>query len=110
MTMVRPCRLITRHRSHMGFTEGLTFMRAVLWANKGRAGAKASPRGWSWYQNPCFRRQDARPLGRDRDRVLEMGRQRRVGGRDRPVVVVDVDVRPPGGDHRLDRERHAVLQ
>ena len=27
MTMVRPCRLITRQRSHMGFTEGLTFIR-----------------------------------------------------------------------------------
>jgi hypothetical protein len=25
MTMVRPCRLITRQRSHMGFTEGRTF-------------------------------------------------------------------------------------
>jgi len=25
MTMVRPCRLITRHRSHMGLTEGRTF-------------------------------------------------------------------------------------
>jgi len=27
MTMVRPCRLITRHRSHIGFTDGLTFTR-----------------------------------------------------------------------------------
>jgi hypothetical protein len=26
MTMVRPCRLITRQRSHMGLTEGRTFM------------------------------------------------------------------------------------
>src|SRR5688572_5784802 len=26
MTMVRPCRLITRQRSHMGFTDGRTFM------------------------------------------------------------------------------------
>jgi hypothetical protein len=25
MTMVRPCRLITRQRSHMGFTDALTF-------------------------------------------------------------------------------------
>jgi len=25
MTMVRPCRLITRQRSHIGFTDGLTF-------------------------------------------------------------------------------------
>jgi hypothetical protein len=26
MTMVVPCRLMTRHRSHMGFTDALTFM------------------------------------------------------------------------------------
>jgi hypothetical protein len=26
MTMVRPCRLITRQRSHMGLTEGRTFI------------------------------------------------------------------------------------
>jgi hypothetical protein len=26
MTMVRPCRLITRQRSHMGLTEALTFI------------------------------------------------------------------------------------
>jgi hypothetical protein len=30
MTMVRPCRLITRHRSHMGFTEGRTFNSLLL--------------------------------------------------------------------------------
>jgi hypothetical protein len=29
MTMVLPCRLITRHRSHMGFTDGLTFISAI---------------------------------------------------------------------------------
>src|ERR1044072_9762285 len=28
MTMVRPCRLITRQRSHMGFTDGRTFKSA----------------------------------------------------------------------------------
>src|SRR3712207_8735766 len=28
MTIVRPCRLITRQRSHIGLTEGRTFMRA----------------------------------------------------------------------------------
>jgi hypothetical protein len=26
MTMVRPCRLITRQRSHMGLTDALTFI------------------------------------------------------------------------------------
>src|SRR5438132_5745260 len=29
MTMVVPCRLITRQRSHMGLTDGRTFMSAV---------------------------------------------------------------------------------
>src|SRR3954447_17098234 len=114
MTMVRPCRLITRHRSHMGLTEGLTFIVRSWawksWANKGRAEAEASPRGSSWYQNPRFRREDAGPVRRDGHGVLEMGRQRGIGGRDRPLVVVDVDVRGAGGDHRLDRDRHALLQ
>src|SRR3954447_6981260 len=29
MTMVRPCRLITRQRSHIGLTDGLTFISAI---------------------------------------------------------------------------------
>src|SRR5437868_10357840 len=29
MTMVLPCRLMTRHRSHMGLTDGLTFISAT---------------------------------------------------------------------------------
>src|SRR2546423_12683150 len=84
MTMVRPCRLITRQRSHMGLTEGLTF---IAW--EGRARASASRRGPSWYQNPRFPCQDPRPLSGDGHGVLEMGRQRGIRGRDRPLVVVD---------------------
>src|SRR5215472_19014884 len=81
MTMVRPCRLMTRQRSHMGLTDGRTFMRG-----KARAQAFACRRGPSSYQNPPFG-QDSRAVRRDGDRVLEMGRQRTIRGRDRPVVV-----------------------
>src|SRR6185312_2816619 len=31
MTMVRPCRLITRQRSHMGLTDGRTFIDSSLY-------------------------------------------------------------------------------
>src|SRR5207244_12642068 len=86
MTMVRPCRLMTRQRSHMGFTDGRTFMRGK------RAQAFACRRGPSSYQDPCAPSQPARPVRGDRDGVLEMGRERAVGRRNRPVVVVDVDV------------------
>jgi len=30
MTRVLPCRLMTRHRSHIGFTDGLTFTVSLL--------------------------------------------------------------------------------
>src|SRR4051812_50228065 len=83
MTMVRPCRLITRQRSHMGLTEGLTF---IAWEVRTRA--SASRRGPSWYQNPCSGGQNPGPLGRHGHGVLEMGRQRGIGGRERPIVVV----------------------
>src|ERR1043166_1045426 len=96
MTMVRPCRLITRQRSHMGLTDGLTFIGA-----KERARASASQRGPSWYQDPASG-EDPRPGRRDGHGVLEMGRQRVVGGRDRPLVVVEVHLRATGRDHRLD--------
>ena len=57
---------------------------------------------------PARPREHARAVRGDRDRVLEMGRERAVDGRDRPLVVVDVDLGLAGGDHRLDRERHAL--
>src|ERR1041385_7918831 len=70
MTMVRPCRLITRQRSHMGLTDGLTFMNSFL-AGKGCARADASRRGPSWYQDRRLG-EDPRPRRRHGDRVLEM--------------------------------------
>ena len=36
MTMVRPLRRITRHRSHMGFTDARTFIRALLLGTRAR--------------------------------------------------------------------------
>ena len=50
------------------------------------------------------------PFLGDRHRVLEVGGQGAVLGRDRPFVVVEVHVRAPGGDHRLDRKGHAGLE
>jgi len=36
--------------------------------------------------------------------------ERAVLGRDRPFVVVDVDLGAAGGDHRLDRDRHPLRE
>src|SRR5881394_2929773 len=38
MTMVLPCRLITRQRSHMGFTEARTFISSTLSVGDSTAG------------------------------------------------------------------------
>src|SRR6185437_12303437 len=110
MTMVRPCRLMTRQRSHMGLTDGRTFMTPGCSLSKRRARTTASRRGSSWYQDPGARSEDPRALRGDRHGVLEVGRQRAVLGRDRPLVVVDVDLGLADRDHRLDCDRHALLQ
>jgi hypothetical protein len=47
MTMVVPCRLMTRHRSHMGLTDALTFMRT----KPRRAGAVKEFRAHT--ETPC---------------------------------------------------------
>jgi len=39
MTMVRPCRLMTRQRSHMGLTDGRTFIAPRLLHSKGDSAA-----------------------------------------------------------------------
>src|SRR5579885_1881466 len=104
MTMVRPCRLITRQRSHIGLTDGLTFI-----ATKRTRTREASRREASWYQD-LAPREDPRAVGGDGHRVLEVGGERPVGGGDRPLVLVDVDVRLARGDHRLDRDRHPLLE
>ena len=44
---------------------------------------------------PVPLREDPRAVCGDRDGVLEMGRERAVDGRDRPLVVVDEDLGPP---------------
>src|SRR3989337_2057709 len=40
MTIVRPCRLITRQRSHIGLTEGRTFIGLPLLQSKGDPAAR----------------------------------------------------------------------
>src|SRR5688572_33403361 len=61
-------------------------------------------------RNPDARREDPRAVGRDRDRVLEVGGHRAVLRANRPAVVHHEDVRLTGRDHRLDRDRHALGQ
>src|SRR4051794_27345746 len=56
------------------------------------------------------RREDARAVRRDGHRELEVGGQRAVLRVDRPVVLGHPDGVPAGGDHRLDREDHALLE
>jgi hypothetical protein len=48
MTIVRPCRLITRQRSHIGFTDGRTFILELV----------------PFVQAGCARRQKPRAAGR----------------------------------------------
>src|SRR6266550_6624885 len=57
-----------------------------------------------------WKRENTRSVGCYGHRVLEMGGQRAVLGRDRPAVVMEVHVRASGGDHRLDRDRHPLVQ
>src|SRR5215204_6123300 len=66
MTRTRPCRLITRQRSHMGLTDALTFIREC-----GHAKMRPSREG-SWYQN-LSKGQGSRALLGDGHGVLEMG-------------------------------------
>ena len=106
MTMVRPCRLITRQRSHMGLTEGLTFMDQKVDA---RVAIRLAARV-VMVPGPLSPVRILGPVSRDRDGVLEMGCERAVRGRDRPLVVVDVHLRAADRDHRLDRDRHALLE
>src|SRR5919106_1047508 len=51
--------------------------------------------------------EDLVPLGRDRHGVLEVGRQRTVGGDHGPAVVQQLGSSPARVDHRLDGEGHA---
>jgi hypothetical protein len=66
MTRTRPCRLITRQRSHMGLTDALTFIGVC-----GHAETRPS-REQSWYQNPCEGQDPGAVVGYG-DSVLEMG-------------------------------------
>src|SRR5690348_10871217 len=50
------------------------------------------------------------PVGRDRDRVLELGRERLVLGHGGPAIGENLHLVAPGIDHRLDREEHAFAQ
>src|SRR5205823_1680849 len=57
--------------------------------------------------SPSDRRQDLGAVVGDRDRVLEMGRQRAVTGHNGPAIGLDRDVAAAEGQHRLDREADA---
>src|SRR5215470_556303 len=64
MTMVRPCRLITRQRSHMGLTDGRTFMGNAF-VKRDTAGAhRHLPGDAEHYRTRSSFRDDARRSGR----------------------------------------------
>src|SRR5215212_5266390 len=56
------------------------------------------------------RSEDPRPIRGDRDRELEVGRERAVLRVDGPVVAADPDRRAAHVDHRLDGQNHALLE
>ena len=110
MTMVVPCRLMTRQRSHMGLTDGRTFMAFSTLSSE--IPRTARPHATGDHRSraaPAFVRIFG-PSGGDRDRVLEVRGEDLVDRGDRPVVVVDVDLGAAGGDHRLDREGHPLAR
>src|SRR5919197_4087032 len=135
ITRTAPWRRMILHFSHMGLTDGRTFMFPFGWI--------PAPRLWPPVRLPLPRRvmllaakstpdrarpgmvaisgrrplgvlvpggEDSGPLGGDRHGELEVGGQRAVLGEDRPVVVAHAHAVAPGGDHGLDGQHHALLQ
>src|SRR4051812_39127996 len=137
------------HFSHIGLTDGRTFMipfgsmtsdlalaaaagrryqsrtrarRRDPAARRSRTIAKPSgpsprPTGTCDTRRSCLAsvvlvpgREDARAVGRDGDRELEVRGQRAVLREDRPAVVAHADLMAPGVDHRLDGQDHPLLE
>src|SRR5436305_8660029 len=112
MTSTAPWRRMILHFSHIGLTDGRTFMSPFVRREEARAGRVDNPAAGATTE--CSERRSAGRLVPRRqhpwaicgygDRELEVRGERSVGGVDRPMVVCEAHVVAPGRDHRLDGE------
>src|ERR687886_2762856 len=122
MTRTAPPRRMILHFSHMGLTDARTFIapknRETYRTKEDRRGSPGDGSAPTAKSSSLHRlslghmpgREDARPVPRNGDGVLEVGGQRAVLGVDRPVVRAHADVVRSNVHHRLDCEHHALLE
>src|SRR3954465_12115774 len=122
MTRTAPPRRMILHFSHMGFTDARTFIaprnRETYRTNEDRRGSPGDGSAPTGKSSSLLRfclgqmpgREDAWPVPRNGDSVLEVGGQRAVLGVDRPVVRPHPHMMGSDVHHRLDGEHHPLLE